>query len=51
VRIRGEKVHGDYTVQDEGAAVKGHRIDIFIPDCARAKQFGRQRVTVLLLDK
>jgi len=35
-----------YTVQDTGRTVKGHEIDIFIPDCDRAKQFGRQEARV-----
>jgi hypothetical protein len=37
---------GTYTVQDTGRTVKGHEIDIFIPDCDRAKQFGRQDARV-----
>ena len=38
-----------FTVADTGAAVKGHEIDIFISDCARAKTFGRRRVQVRVL--
>lgn len=37
---------GTYTVTDGGAAVKGRRIDLFIPDCRRAKIFGKRRVAV-----
>lgn len=37
---------GIYTVTDGGGAVKGRRIDLFIPDCQRAKTFGKRRVTV-----
>ncbi|MFN2448084.1 MAG: 3D domain-containing protein [Vicinamibacterales bacterium] len=33
---------GTYTVEDTGRTVKGQEIDIFIPDCDSAKQFGRQ---------
>jgi len=40
---------GTYTVTDGGAAVKGHRIDLFIPDCHRAKTFGKRRVSVRLI--
>ena len=40
---------GVYTVMDTGAAVKGRTIDIFIPDCARAKRFGRQTLRVRVL--
>jgi 3D (Asp-Asp-Asp) domain-containing protein len=38
-----------FTVADTGAAVKGHVIDIFIRDCARAKTFGRRPVQVRVL--
>ena len=38
-----------FTVADTGAAVKGHVIDVFIRDCARAKTFGRRRVQVRVL--
>lgn len=40
---------GIYTVMDTGAAVKGKRIDIFIPNCARAERFGAQSVRVHVL--
>ena len=40
---------GTYTVTDGGAAVKGRRIDLFIPDCHRAKRFGKRQVGVRLL--
>jgi 3D (Asp-Asp-Asp) domain-containing protein len=46
VRIRGRHVHGNYVVGDSGSAIKGHRIDIFMPSCEQARRFGRQRVTV-----
>ena len=46
IRIRGRQIHGEYLVADRGAAVKGRRIDIFIPRCEQARHFGRQRVTV-----
>lgn len=38
-----------YTVVDTGAKVKGRVLDLFTPDCGRAKQFGRRllRVTIL----
>ena len=38
-----------FTVADTGAGVKGNEIDIFIPDCARAKIFGRRQVQVRVL--
>src|SRR3954468_23089852 len=33
---------GVYTVMDTGSAVKGRRIDIFMPSCANAEQFGER---------
>lgn len=40
---------GVYTVMDTGAAVKGRRIDIFIPDCARAERFGEKPMRVRII--
>ena len=42
---------GIYTVSDTGPAVNGHEIDIFIPDGEEAKQFGRRKVRVEILEK
>ena len=42
---------GEYTVSDTGPAVQGREIDIYIPDLAEAKRFGRQRVRVEILDR
>lgn len=35
---------------DTGGAIKGNRIDIFIPDLSKAYQFGRQTLTIKVLD-
>ena len=40
---------GIYTVMDTGAAVKGRRIDIFVPDCASANRFGERSLRVRIL--
>ena len=42
---------GIYTVDDTGGAVKGHRIDIYMQSCARAKRFGRRVATVEVLKR
>ena len=42
---------GLYTVADTGPAVQGREIDIFIPDGAEAKRFGRRRVRVEILGR
>jgi len=43
------RASGIYTVDDTGGAVKGHRIDIYMPSCARAKRFGRRATIVEVL--
>jgi 3D (Asp-Asp-Asp) domain-containing protein len=40
---------GIYTVLDRGGAVRGRRVDVFIADCRRARQFGRRAVRVRVL--
>lgn len=39
----------DYVVRDTGSRVKGHRIDIYVPDVSEAKRFGRREVRVEVL--
>jgi 3D (Asp-Asp-Asp) domain-containing protein len=35
-----------FLVADTGSAVKGRRVDIFMPSCRAAKRFGKRPVTV-----
>ena len=50
IRIYGAgKYSGDYTVEDTGAKVDGHHIDVYMPSRAEAIKFGRQRVKVVIL--
>ena len=50
IRIYGAgRYSGDYTVEDTGGKVDGHHIDVYMPSRAEAKQFGRQRVRVVIL--
>lgn len=42
---------GVYTVHDNGPAIKGREVDIFIDNPAEAKQFGRQPVRVRIVRK
>ena len=48
ILIRGRHIRGTYVVEDKGAALKGRRIDVYMPGCDQAKRFGRQRVTVTI---
>ena len=40
---------GTYTVTDTGSKVKGRTVDIFVPNCARARAFGTRVVVVTVL--
>jgi rare lipoprotein A len=51
VSAPGSGATGTYIVADTGAAVKGRRIDIRLPSRAAAKKFGRQLVTVRILQR
>jgi 3D (Asp-Asp-Asp) domain-containing protein len=37
---------GTYLVSDTGGAIKGKRLDIWVPSCSEARRFGRRSVTV-----
>jgi 3D (Asp-Asp-Asp) domain-containing protein len=37
---------GSYVVADTGGAVKGRKLDIWVPNCSEARRFGRRKVTV-----
>lgn len=50
VQISGAGAYsGVYEVTDTGRKIKGNAIDIFIPNLAAAKKFGKKRVTVTIL--
>ncbi|MGH6743073.1 MAG: 3D domain-containing protein [Bradyrhizobium sp.] len=40
---------GIYTVMDTGGRIKGRDLDIFMPSCARAEEFGRRSVEARVL--
>lgn len=42
---------GTYTVADTGGAVKGRKLDIWVPNCSEAVRFGRRSVMVSRLSK
>ena len=37
---------GTYLVSDTGGAIKGKKIDIWVPNCSEARRFGRRSVDV-----
>ena len=40
---------GQYLVSDTGGGIKGRRIDIWVPNCAEARRFGRRTVQIGVL--
>lgn len=40
------KYSGTYTVADTGGAVKGNKLDIWVPSCSEARSFGSRTVKV-----
>jgi 3D (Asp-Asp-Asp) domain-containing protein len=42
---------GEYVVEDTGRAVTGREIDLYLPDDAEAKRFGRRGVQVEVLER
>lgn len=42
---------GNYVVADTGGAVKGRKLDIWVPNCSEAMRFGRRAVSVNILGK
>lgn len=52
IRVHGAGSYsGVYTVADTGVEVRGREIDIYVPDGAAAKRFGRRRVQVEILER
>ena len=50
IRITGAASYdGTYRVLDTGALVRRHHVDLYIPDCAAARQFGRRSVHVTVI--
>ena len=46
VYISAGQWSGVYTVADTGGAIKGKRIDIWVPGCGEARKFGRRSVQI-----
>jgi 3D (Asp-Asp-Asp) domain-containing protein len=46
VYINAGQWSGVYTVGDTGGAIKGKRIDIWVPGCGEARKFGRRSVQI-----
>ena len=46
IHLTAGEYSGKYQVADTGGAIKGRRLDIWMP-CKQAKKFGKRRVRVL----
>ncbi len=42
---------GTYTVADTGGAIKGRKIDVWVPNNGEARQFGRRKVMLTVMTK
>ncbi len=42
---------GEYVVEDTGRAIKGHELDLYLPNDREAQTFGRRRVQVEVLER
>ena len=52
IRVREAGAYdGEYVVHDTGPAIKGREIDIYVPNDAEAKRFGRRTVQVEVLSR
>ncbi|HMF92719.1 MAG TPA: 3D domain-containing protein [Vicinamibacterales bacterium] len=50
IRIAGAAPYdGSYRVLDTGPRVRKRQIDVYIPDCAAARRFGRRQVDVTII--
>ena len=52
IRVTGAASYdGTYRVLDTGARIRSRRVDLFVPDCAAARRFGRRSVQVTVIQK
>lgn len=50
IRVLGAgRYSGEYTVSDKGSSVRGRKIDLFVPNVAEARRFGRKPVIVQVI--
>jgi 3D (Asp-Asp-Asp) domain-containing protein len=49
VQMSAGKYTGVYTVHDTGGAIKGNRVDVWMPSTKEARRFGRRNVKLVVL--
>ena len=50
VRLEAGAYSGEYIVADRGGAVRGRRIDVWMPTTGEARRFGRRAVKLTVLN-
>lgn len=51
ISLNAGSYSGSYLVSDTGGAVKGRKLDIWVPSCSEAVRFGRRSVSVSVVGK
>src|SRR5205085_10437219 len=51
VRLEAGQYSGEYVVADTGGSVRGHKIDIWVPNTGEAMRFGRRPVRLTVLTR
>lgn len=51
ISLNAGSYSGSYLVADTGGAVKGRKLDIWVPSCSEARRFGRKSVSVNVAGK
>lgn len=51
ISLNAGSYSGSYLVADTGGAVKGRKLDIWVPSCSEAVRFGRRSVSVNVVGK
>ena len=51
VRLQAGSYSGEYVVADTGGAVRGRKIDIWMPSTSEAMRFGRRPVKLTVLSR
>ena len=49
VQVNAGKYSGVYTVHDTGGAIKGNRVDVWLPSYKEARRFGRRAIKLVVL--
>lgn len=49
-RVRIEGLSGIYTVEDKGGAIKNNHIDLYISDLRRARDWGKKRLRIQVIN-